>query len=69
MAIFLVPIMIIQLVAMVFMTQLNDLLKPFLESLDGERVLIITLSVLLVVTAGVFAAAVARFRRTRLFLA
>ncbi|NIV40199.1 MAG: ABC transporter permease subunit, partial [Anaerolineae bacterium] len=69
MAIFLVPIMIIQLAAMVFMTQLNDLLKPFLDSLDGERVLIITLSVLLVVTAGVFAAAVARFRRTRLFLA
>ena len=69
MAIFLVPIMIIQLVAMVFMTQLNDLLKPFLDSLDGERVLIIALGVLLVVTVGVFTAAVARFRRTRLFLA
>jgi hypothetical protein len=51
------------------MTQLNDLLKPFLDSLDGERVLIIALGVLLIVTAGVFAAAVARFKRTRLFLA
>jgi hypothetical protein len=68
MAIFLVPIMLIQLAAMVFMTQLNDLLKPFLDSLDGERVLVIALSVLLVITMGVFAAAVVRFKRTRLFL-
>ena len=69
MAIFLVPVMVLQLVAMVFMTQLNELLKPFIESLDGARVLIIVLGVLLVITLGVFAAAVARFRRTRLFLA
>jgi hypothetical protein len=53
---------------MVFMTELNDLLKPFLDSLDGERALVIALSVLLVITMGVFAAAVARFKRTRLFL-
>ena len=69
MAIFLVPVMVLQLVAMVFMTQLNELLKPFIANLDGERVLIIALSVLLVITLGVFAAAVARFRRTRLFFA
>ena len=69
MAIFLVPIMIIQMVAMVFMTQLNESLKPILDSLDGQRILVIFLSVLLVVTVGVFAAAVARFKRTRLFLA
>lgn len=68
MAIFLVPIMIVQLVAMVFMTQLNDLLKGRLDNLDGEKVLIIALGVLLVITVGVFSAAVARFKRTRLFL-
>jgi len=68
MAIFLVPIMLLQLVAVVFMTQLNDLLKPFLDNLDGERILFITLAVLLVITVAVFAFAVARFKRTRLFL-
>ena len=68
MAIFLVPIMLLQLVAVVFMTQLNDLLKPFLDSLDGERILFIALAVLLVLTVAVFAVAVARFKRTRLFL-
>jgi len=69
MAIFLAPIMVLQLVAVVFMTQLNDLLKPILDSLDGERILFIALAVLLVITVSVFAAAVARFKRTRLFLA
>ncbi len=68
MAIFLVPIMVVQLVAMVFMTQLNELLKGRLSNLDGERILIVALGVLLVITIGAFATAVARFKRTRLFL-
>ena len=68
-AIFLVPIMLLQLVAVVFMTQLNDQLKPILDSLDGEKILLISLSILLVITVAVFAVAVARFKRTRLLLA
>jgi ABC-2 type transport system permease protein len=68
MAIFLVPIMLLQLVAVVFMTQLNDLLKNHLSNLDGQQILFIALVVLLVITVAVFAVAVVRFKRTRLFL-
>jgi hypothetical protein len=69
MAIFLVPIMLVQVIAMVFMTQLNELLKDFLNNLDGTQVLLVVTGVMFLLTAGVFAAAVARFRRSRLFLA
>ena len=69
MAIFLVPIMLVQVIAMVFMTQLNDLLKDFLNNLDGTQVLLVFTGVLFLLTAGVFAAAMARFKRSRLFLA
>lgn len=69
MAIFLVPIMLVQVVAMVFMTQLNDLLKTYVNNLDGTQVLLVVLGFLFLLTAGVFAAAVARFKRSRLFLA
>lgn len=69
MAIFLVPIMLVQVIAMVFMTQLNDLLKDFLNNLDGTQVFLVFTGVLFLLTAGVFAAAMARFKRSRLFLA
>jgi ABC-2 type transport system permease protein len=69
MAIFLVPIMLVQVLAMVFRNQLNDLLKDSLNNLDGTQVLLVVTGVLFLLTAGVFAAAVARFRRSRLFLA
>jgi ABC-2 type transport system permease protein len=69
MAIFLVPIMLLQVIAMVFRNQLNDLLGDSLSHLDGTQVLLVVTGVLLLLTAGVLAAAVARFRRSRLFLA
>ncbi len=69
MAIFLVPIMLLQVIAMVFRNQLNDLLGDSLSRLDGTQVLLVVAGVLFLLTAGVLAAAVARFRRTRLFLA
>ncbi len=69
MAIFLVPIMLLQVIAMVFRNQLNDLLGDSLSRLDGTQVLLVVAGVLFLLTAGVLAAAVARFKRTRLFLA
>lgn len=69
MAIFLVPVMLLQVIAMVFRNQLNDLLGGSLGNLDGTQVLLVVTGVLLLLTAGVLAAAVARFRRSRLFLA
>jgi ABC-2 type transport system permease protein len=69
MAIFLVPIMLLQVIAMVFRNQLNDLLGDSLSNLDGTQVLLVVTGILLLLTAGVLAAAVARFRRSRLFLA
>ncbi len=69
MAIFLVPIMLLQVIAMVFRNQLNDLLGDSLSTLDGTQVLLVVTGILLLLTAGVLAAAVARFRRSRLFLA
>jgi ABC-2 type transport system permease protein len=69
MAIFLVPIMLLQVIAMVFRNQLNDLLGGSLSNLDGTQVLLVVTGILLLLTAGVLAAAVARFRRSRLFLA
>jgi ABC-2 type transport system permease protein len=69
MAIFLVPIMLLQVIAMVFRNQLNDLLGDSLSNLDGTQVLLVVTGILLLLTAGVLAAAVARFKRSRLFLA
>ena len=69
MAIFLVPIMLLQVIAMVFRNQLNELLGDSLSHLDGTQVLLVVTGILLLLTAGVLAAAVARFRRSRLFLA
>jgi ABC-2 type transport system permease protein len=69
MAIFLVPIMLLQVIAMVFRNQLNDLLGGSLSRLDGTQVLLVVVGILLLLTTGVLAAAVARFRRSRLFLA
>jgi ABC-2 type transport system permease protein len=69
MAIFLVPIMLLQVIAMVFRNQLNDLLGDSLSTLDGTQVLLVVTGILLLLATGVLAAAVARFRRSRLFLA
>jgi ABC-2 type transport system permease protein len=67
MSILLVPAMILQVIGLVLMTQDRDLVHK-IASLDGEQLLLIVLAVLIPLTAGVLAAAVASFRRSRLAL-
>jgi ABC-2 type transport system permease protein len=64
MAIFLVPPMILQAVALLMRDQLYRLLR----SLDGTQFLLATLAVLTVLASGVTATAFTRFRRSRLVL-
>ncbi len=64
MAIFLVPPMALQAVALLF----RDRLYGFLRSVDGQQFLVIALTALAVLAAGVTTAAVVRFRRSRLIL-
>jgi ABC-2 type transport system permease protein len=63
-AIFLVPPMILQLVLFVFVDQLRETLK----NLDGEVVLLIMVVILAVIDVVVFAAAMTRFQRSRMYL-
>ena len=64
MAIFLVPPMILQAVALV----MRDRLYGFLRALDGRQFLLGALVVLALLAAGVTTAAMTRFRRSRLVL-
>jgi ABC-2 type transport system permease protein len=64
MAIFLVPPMALQAVALLF----RDQLYGYLRAIDGRQFLLTLLAVLTVLAAGVTATAVARFRRSRLVL-
>jgi len=65
MSILLVPAMILQVVGLVLTTQSRDLMRQ-ITSFDGQRLLLIVLAILVPLTAAVLAAAVARFRRSRL---
>lgn len=67
MAIFIVPLMAIQVVALVARAQLQGLLDK-MTALDARYLLFVILGVLVVLTAGVLAAAMARFQRSRLVL-
>ena len=62
MGIFLVPIMLIQVVAFVFVSQLSGVIK----TLDGRQMLLIVLGVLAVADVVVVALAISRFQRSRL---
>jgi ABC-2 type transport system permease protein len=64
MAIFLVPLMLLQVVALL----LKDQLFGFFRELDGQQFLLTILAVLAVLTVGVLVTAVVRFRRARLIL-
>ena len=64
MAIFLVPPMILQAVALL----MRDQLYGFLRALDGRQFLLGALAVLALLATGVITTAVARFRRPRLVL-
>jgi ABC-2 type transport system permease protein len=64
MAIFLVPPMVLQAVALL----MRDQLYGFLRAIDGRQFLLGTLAVLALLAAGVITTAVARFRRSRLVL-
>lgn len=64
MAFFIVPPMILQAVALLF----RDQLYGWLRALDGRQSLRVVLAVLSLLSAAVIAAAVARFRRSRLVL-
>jgi ABC-2 type transport system permease protein len=64
MAIFLVPPMILQAVALL----MRDQLYGFLRALDGRQFLLGALVVLAVLAIGVTTAALSRFRRSRLVL-
>ncbi|MFW9894148.1 MAG: ABC transporter permease subunit [Candidatus Thorarchaeota archaeon] len=65
MAIFLVPLMLVQFGLLLFRKQIIS----YLESVTGTEPLLISLAVLAVVDGAVFAVAVTRFRRARLILA
>jgi ABC-2 type transport system permease protein len=62
MAIFLVPPMALQAVALLF----RDQLYGFLRAIDGRRFLLALMAVLALLAVGVTTAATARFRRSRL---
>lgn len=64
MAIFLVPAVILQVVALLF----RDQLYGFLRALDGRQFLLIAMTTLAVLATGVTMTAIARFRRSRLVL-
>jgi ABC-2 type transport system permease protein len=64
MAIFLVPLMLVQVVGLVFIDQLRDLI----DAVDGRQILAVVLVVLGLLAVGALAAAMARFRRSRLIL-
>jgi ABC-2 type transport system permease protein len=64
MAIFLVPPMVLQAVALLF----RDQLYGFLRAQDGNQFLLVTLAILAILSIGVATAAVLRFRRPRLVL-
>jgi ABC-2 type transport system permease protein len=64
MAIFLVPVMIVQAVMAVFLRKILD----FAENLDGVQVLLIVVAVLVTLNLGVLTAAFTRFKRSRLIL-
>ena len=64
MAIFLVPPMVLQAVALL----MRDQLYGFLRALDGRQTLLGALAVLALLATAVIATAVARFRRSRLVL-
>jgi len=64
MAVFLVPPMLLGLIVLL----LGDQACEFLGTLDLTRILLIVGAVLVVANLGLFAAAMARFRRARLIL-
>ena len=64
MMIFLIPLVLVQVVSMLFLRQMIE----YLENIDGELLLLITVAVLLVIDVAVNAAALARFKRSRLIL-
>jgi ABC-2 type transport system permease protein len=67
MSIFLVPAMILQVIGLVFVTQSRDLIDR-VATLDGRYLLLAILGILVLLTVGALAAAMARFRRSRLVL-
>jgi ABC-2 type transport system permease protein len=64
MAIFLVPPLILQVVLLFALQQVVDALR----GLDGEQALLVVVAVLVVLNLGMFAAALTRFQRSRLYL-
>ena len=63
-AVFFVPFMLLGIVLLV----IRDQAREFLGSLDLTQILLIVIAVLVVANVGLFAAAMARFRRARLIL-
>ena len=64
MAILLVPGLLAQIVPLMF----RDQIGPFIQAVNGPRLLVIVVGVLVVVDVAVLLAAMARFRRARLIL-
>jgi ABC-2 type transport system permease protein len=64
MAIFLVPIVVVQVVLIAFKDQLGSII----DKIDGQQVLLFVLAVLAVLSAAVLSLVLARFRRARLSL-
>lgn len=64
MAIFLVPPLLLQVVLFVFV----DRVRGWLQSVDGQLLLVMVVAALLILNAALFAATLVRFRRSRLIL-
>jgi ABC-2 type transport system permease protein len=64
MAIFLLPPLLLQALLFLFM----DRIRGWIETVDGQQLLVIILAVLVVLNLALFAGALARFRRSRLIL-
>ena len=59
-----VPAIVVQVVPLLF----RDQIGAFIEAVDGRQLLGIVVAVLAVIDLGVFAAAIARFQRSRMYL-
>jgi len=69
MALFVVPIILMQLAAFVIPMALpSDQIRRLIESIDGTQLMLIVLAVLALLAASIFALAMARFQRSRLAL-
>ena len=69
MALFVVPIILMQLAAFVIPMALpSDQIRRLIESIDGAQLMLIVLAVLALLAASIFALAMARFQRSRLAL-